>query len=48
MGDDPVNVKEYQELARTTLPKMYYDFFAGGSDDEHTLRENIEAFQRIT
>ncbi|KAJ0881176.1 putative (S)-2-hydroxy-acid oxidase [Helianthus annuus] len=48
MGDEPVNVKEYQELAKQALPKMYYDFFAGGSEDQHTLRENVEAFQRIT
>ncbi|KAK1416932.1 hypothetical protein QVD17_26051 [Tagetes erecta] len=27
---------------------MYYDFYAGGSEDQHTLRENVEAFQRIT
>lgn len=48
MGDEPVNVNEYQQLARKALPKMFYDFFAGGSEDEHTLRENIKAFQRIT
>ncbi|KAK9060536.1 hypothetical protein SSX86_021240 [Deinandra increscens subsp. villosa] len=48
MGDEPVNVKEYQELAKQALPKMYYDYFAGGSEDQHTLRENTEAFQRIT
>ncbi|GKD62396.1 peroxisomal (S)-2-hydroxy-acid oxidase GLO4-like protein [Tanacetum coccineum] len=24
MGDDPVNVKEYQELARMTLPKILW------------------------
>ncbi|KAJ0531270.1 putative (S)-2-hydroxy-acid oxidase [Helianthus annuus] len=49
MGDDEeVNVKEYQELAKQALPKMYYDFFAGGSEDQHTLKENVEAFQRIT
>ncbi|KAM0017555.1 putative (S)-2-hydroxy-acid oxidase [Helianthus debilis subsp. tardiflorus] len=48
MGDDePVNVKEYQELAKQALPKMYYDFFAGGSEDQHTLKENVEAFKRI-
>ncbi|KAK1414212.1 hypothetical protein QVD17_29953 [Tagetes erecta] len=47
MGDEPVNVKEYQELAKQALPKMYYDYFAGGSEDQHTLRENIDAFQRI-
>ncbi|KAJ0745000.1 putative (S)-2-hydroxy-acid oxidase [Helianthus annuus] len=49
MGDDEaVNVKEYQELAKQALPKMYYDFFAGGSEDQHTLKENVEAFKRIT
>ncbi|KAI3814892.1 hypothetical protein L1987_14539 [Smallanthus sonchifolius] len=47
MGDEPVNVKEYQELAKQALPKMYYDYFAGGSEDQHTLRENNDAFQRI-
>ncbi|XP_076881189.1 peroxisomal (S)-2-hydroxyacid oxidase GLO4-like [Bidens hawaiensis] len=48
MGDEPVNVKEYQELAKQALPKMYYEFFAGGAEDEHTLRQNVEAFKRIT
>ncbi|XP_076881190.1 peroxisomal (S)-2-hydroxyacid oxidase GLO4-like [Bidens hawaiensis] len=48
MGDEPVNVKENQELAKQALPKMYYDFFAGGAEDEHTLRQNVEAFKRIT
>ncbi|KAL8223600.1 hypothetical protein R6Q57_019075 [Mikania cordata] len=47
MGDEPVNVKEYQKLAKQVLPKMYYDYFAGGSEDQHTLRENNDAFQRI-
>ncbi|KAI3789860.1 hypothetical protein L2E82_02664 [Cichorium intybus] len=48
MGDDPVNLNEYQELAKQALPKMYYDYFAGGSEDQHTLKENVEAFKRIT
>ncbi|XP_071713937.1 peroxisomal (S)-2-hydroxyacid oxidase GLO3-like [Rutidosis leptorrhynchoides] len=47
-SDEPVNIKEYQELAKQALPKMYYDYFAGGAEDQHTLRENVEAFQRIT
>lgn len=47
MAHDPVNVSEFQELARQTLPKMYYDYFKGGAEDEFTLRENIEAFERI-
>lgn len=48
MAAEPVNVKEFQELARQALPKMYYDFFASGAEDQHTLRENVEAFSRIT
>ncbi|XP_056163193.1 peroxisomal (S)-2-hydroxyacid oxidase GLO4-like isoform X2 [Syzygium oleosum] len=48
MAGDPVNVNEYQELARQALPKMYYDFFAGGAEDQYTLKENVEAFCRIT
>ncbi|GMH17569.1 hypothetical protein Nepgr_019410 [Nepenthes gracilis] len=48
MAAEPVNVKEYQELARNALPKMYYDFYAGGAEDQYTLTENMEAFSRIT
>lgn len=47
MAGEPVNVNEFQELARRALPKMYYDFYAGGAEDEHTLRENIRAFSRV-
>ena len=47
MAPEPVNVKEFQELARQALPKMYYDYFAGGAEDQYTLKENVEAFQRI-
>ncbi|CAN6573627.1 unnamed protein product [Malus baccata var. baccata] len=48
MASEPVNVNEYQELARQALPKMYYDFHTGGAEDQHTLKENVEAFRRIT
>ncbi|KAI3896868.1 hypothetical protein MKX03_013519 [Papaver bracteatum] len=43
-----VNVSEFQQLAKQILPKMYYDYITGGAEDEHTLRENVEAFRRIT
>ncbi|KAI3850259.1 hypothetical protein MKW92_047561 [Papaver armeniacum] len=43
-----VNVSEFQQLAKQILPKMYYDYFTGGAEDEHTLKENVEAFRRIT
>ena len=48
MEGEPVNVNEFQELARQALPKMYYDFFSGGAEDQYTLKENVEAFHRIT
>ncbi|CAM8955970.1 unnamed protein product [Rhodiola kirilowii] len=47
MASEPVNVNEFQELAKKLLPKMYYDFFAGGAEDEHTLKDNVTAFSRI-
>ncbi|KAK4736206.1 hypothetical protein R3W88_010467 [Solanum pinnatisectum] len=47
MAGEPVNVNEFEELARQALPNMYYDFFAGGAEDQYTLEENIEAFRRI-
>ncbi|XP_026430357.1 peroxisomal (S)-2-hydroxy-acid oxidase GLO4-like [Papaver somniferum] len=43
-----VNVSEFQHLAKQILPKMHYDYFSGGAEDENTLRENVEAFRRIT
>ncbi|XP_022724453.1 peroxisomal (S)-2-hydroxy-acid oxidase GLO4-like [Durio zibethinus] len=48
MEAEPVNVIEFRELARQSLPKMYYDFFAGGAEDQYTVKENEEAFHRIT
>ncbi|XP_027125894.2 peroxisomal (S)-2-hydroxy-acid oxidase GLO3-like isoform X1 [Coffea eugenioides] len=47
MAAEPVNVTEFQELARQALPKMYYDYYAGGAEDQYTLKENVEAFHRI-
>ncbi|KAJ6932827.1 hypothetical protein NC651_008296 [Populus alba x Populus x berolinensis] len=47
MADEIVNVNEFQELARQALPKMYYDFYAGGAEDGHTLKKNVQEFQRI-
>ncbi|XP_004235560.1 peroxisomal (S)-2-hydroxyacid oxidase GLO4 [Solanum lycopersicum] len=48
MAGEPVNVNEFEELARQVLPKISYDFFSGGAEDQHTLKQNIEAFRRIT
>ncbi|TMX02038.1 hypothetical protein EJD97_022834 [Solanum chilense] len=48
MAGEPVDVNEFEELVATqVLPKISYDFFSGGAEDQHTLKENIEAFHRI-
>ncbi len=39
---------DYEEVARAKLSEMAYDYYAGGSDDEVTLRLNREAFQALT
>ena len=44
---DPINVFEYETLAREKLPAAVYDFIAGGAGDEITLRQNHAAFERI-
>ena len=44
---EPVRLAEYEHLARQALPKMAYDYIAGGAEDEVTLGENEAAFQRL-
>lgn len=44
---EPVNLFEYEALAREKLPKESYGFIAGGAEDEVTLRDNRAAFERI-
>jgi isopentenyl diphosphate isomerase/L-lactate dehydrogenase-like FMN-dependent dehydrogenase len=44
---EPVNVNEYEALARARMEPVEWDFYAGGSDDEVTLRTTRAAFERI-
>jgi len=44
---EPVNVCEYEALARERMDPVYWDFHRGGSGDEVTLRANRAAFERI-
>src|SRR6185369_4246696 len=41
----PVNVHEFEEVAKQKLHKLAYDFIAGGVEDEMTLRSNRAAYQ---
>ena len=43
----PINVSEYEALARSRIERTAWDYYQGGSDDEVTLRENCRAFERI-
>lgn len=47
MTSEVVNVCEYEELARQKLPKMVFDYYASGAEDQWTLKENRNAFERI-
>ncbi len=43
----PVNVRDYERLAEERLDANAHAYFAGGSGDEVTLRENVAAFERL-
>ena len=42
----PVNLEEYEAAARAVLDRPAYDYYAGGAEDETTLRANRAAFAR--
>ncbi len=44
MDFDFTNLLELEELARAKVPRAAFDYIAGGSDDEVSLRRNREAF----
>lgn len=45
--DKLINLNEFETLASQIMKRDLYDFYAGGSCDEVTLNENIEALQRL-
>ncbi len=44
---EPLNVFEYEVLAQERMDPACWDFYAGGSDDEITLRASLADFARI-
>jgi len=46
-GPTPLNVAEYEKYAKDNLPKNAHDYYASGSNDMITLRENRDAFSRL-
>jgi isopentenyl diphosphate isomerase/L-lactate dehydrogenase-like FMN-dependent dehydrogenase len=43
----PVNVHEFEAVAKRKMHKLAYDFIAGGVEDEYTLRANREAYGKF-
>jgi isopentenyl diphosphate isomerase/L-lactate dehydrogenase-like FMN-dependent dehydrogenase len=46
VGDELLNVWDYERAAEERLEPGAFGYFAGGAADEWTLRENLAAFQR--
>lgn len=44
---DIAAVRDYEPLARERMSEAAWAYFAGGSGDEWTLRENVAAFDRL-
>jgi isopentenyl diphosphate isomerase/L-lactate dehydrogenase-like FMN-dependent dehydrogenase len=44
---EPLSLGAMEGLARSRLPRQVYDYYAGGADDERTLRWNEAAYGRI-
>ena len=43
----PINLHDYEILARERLPQMVYDYYAGGAEDELAVAENVAAWNRL-
>ncbi|NXA14937.1 HAOX1 oxidase, partial [Sapayoa aenigma] len=46
MSGKPVCIADFEEHARTFLPKSVYDYYRSGADDQETLADNVAAFSR--
>ncbi len=44
---EPINVHEYERLARERLSAGAWAYYSSGADDEVTLREERAAFERL-
>ncbi|HEX8730494.1 MAG TPA: alpha-hydroxy-acid oxidizing protein, partial [Ktedonobacterales bacterium] len=44
---EPINLFEYEALARERIDPVAWGYYQSGANDEVTLRENRLAFERI-
>ncbi|WP_233583018.1 alpha-hydroxy acid oxidase [Candidimonas sp. SYP-B2681] len=45
--NDCYSIERLREAARSRLPRGVFDFYDGGAEDEVTLTDNCDAFQRV-
>jgi 4-hydroxymandelate oxidase len=43
----PINVADYEALARAKMDRGAFDYYAGGAEDERTLEANRRGFDRV-
>jgi len=46
-GPGPINLFEFEPIARERLPRLEYDYIAGGATDEISVRRNRSAFESL-
>lgn len=44
---EPVNVMDFERVARERMARVAWDYYASGANDEITLRANRDAFDRL-
>jgi len=47
MSDQFINLHEFEQAAKLKLEKSVFEFYAGGADDEISMKENSLAFSQI-
>jgi 4-hydroxymandelate oxidase len=47
MTTPPLNLRDYEPLARERLSQAAYEYYASGATDEITVRENHSAYERL-
>lgn len=47
IGLNPINLYEFEKFAHMTLPRNSLDYYASGSNDMITLKDNRNAYSRI-
>jgi len=46
-GPGPINLFEFEPIAKERLPRLEYDYIAGGATDEISVRRNRSAFESL-